>query len=706
MFRRICVGLISLFAFTANLGAQEASTKSSTSDSDTTMLNEIVVTDKKVQVRHDGMNFIVSNIQGSTLADAGSMLDMMAWVPGLSLDAADNIRVFGISGSPLVYINGVKVTDMKKLTSLPSNMVKKIEVIRAPGAEYPAGTGSVLRITTAVPLKDIVNGTLVERANQRHRYSNSITTSAFGSFGKFDFLASAGYNIGNIRQSSTATESIFAKDGSLLRDVSTFQKDLVHTSRWTWLAGATYHPSENDEISIEYSGNTASRSRDFVSELTTVAAGSIADLTHYDSRNSSAPVNNTLLANYAHEFARSRLNIAATYNHKRSDNNEGIYLMPENILSETNLDRTSYSMWTLQGDYSWKFLKKDRQSIGLYGGRADNKSNADYTSMGRQDVSGSVSWGEFYYSSYWEFSGYGITPGVRVRYERQDSKSLIDGNASSFGKTYFNVVPQLSIYHRFSKKLAMNLYYKYGYSLPSFSELSPAVTLSDLIYYRTGNPDLKVPRRHNVALVFNLPAFNIVAEYTSLRNKIVEITTPVENSEYFIERPVNMAGNYYLTLTASYSLNAANKFRLYASALVRRTHTEYYYLDRIQKKNKFFTMLSLNADYSILHNLGVFAAVNYASPQLVDNMDVGHTCDISFGGNLRLLQSRLSLRLAVNDILARSVTPYWSAYSPNLYRTRRNRYDTRGVTLTVTYRFTLAKKKYYELDNADDYDRM
>lgn len=705
MFRRICVGLISLFAFTANLGAQEASTKSSTSGSDTTMLNEIVVTDKKVQVRHDGMNFTVSNIQGSTLADAGSMLDMMAWVPGLSLDAADNIRVFGVSGSPLVYINGVKVTDMKKLLSLPSNMVKKIEVIRSPGAEYPAGTGSVLRITTAVPLKDIVNGTLVERANQRHRYSNRVTASAFGSFGKFDFLASAGYNLGNIRQSSTATESIYANDGSLLRDVSTFQKDLVHTSRWSWLAGTTYHPSENDEISIEYSGNTASRRRDFVSELTAVAGG-IADLTHYDSRNSSSPVSHTVLANYAHEFVRSSLNIAATYNYKRSDNNEGIYLMPENILSETNLDRTSYSMWTLQGDYSWKFMKKDRQSIGLYGGRADNKSDADYTSMGRQVVTGSVAWGEFYYSSYWEFNGYGITPGVRVRYERQESKSLIDGTRSVFGKTYFNVVPQLSIYHRFSKKLAMNLYYKYGYSLPGFSELSPAVTLSDLIYYSTGNPDLKVPRRHNVALVFNLPSFNIVAEYTSLRNKIVEITTPVEKSEYFLKRPVNMAGNYYLTLTASYSLNAANKFRLYASALVRRTHTEYYYLDRIQKKNKFFTMLSLNADYSILPHLGVFVTVNYASPQLVDNMDVGHTCDISFGGNLRLLQSRLSLRLAVNDILARSVTPYWSEYSPNLYRTRRNRYDTRGVTLTATYRFTLAKKKYYELDNADDYDRM
>lgn len=702
---KLFFGTICLFACAADMGAQETSDQSVPSINDTTMLNEIVVTDQKVRIRHEGLNYTVSNIQGSDLADAGTMLDMMGWVPGLSLDAAENIQVFGVAGSPLVYINGSKVTDKTKLASLPSNMVKKIEVIRNPGAEYPAGTSSVVRITTTIPLKDVVNATLVESATQRHRFSNRITASGFGSVGRFDFLASAGYRVGNSRQSSTATESIFAKDVSLLRGVNTFQKDLIHTSRWNWLAGATYHPSGNDEISVEYSGNTISRRRDFVSKLTT-EAGSLTNVTYYDSRNNSAPVNHTILANYTHGFVNSSLNIAATYNYKNSGNNEGVFLMPENILSETNRNRTTYNMWTLQGDYSWKFRKKDRQSVGIYGGRSENKSDADYTSMARQEVKGSVSWGEFYYSAYWEFGGYGITPGVRVRYERQESRSLIESNSTSFSKTYFNVVPQLSVYHRFSKKLAMNIYYKYSYSLPSFSEINPAITLTDLIYYRTGNPDLKIPRRHNVALVFNLPSFNIVAEYTSLHNKIVEITAPIEDSEYFIERPENMAGNYYLTLTASYSLNAANKFRLYANALVRRTHTEYYFLDRIQKKNRFFAMLSLNASYNIRSNLNVFFSAHYASPQLVDNMDVGHTCDISFGGNLRLLKSRLSLRLAVDDVLARSVTPYWSSYSPNLYRTRRNRYDTRGVTLTVTYRFTLAKKKYDELDNADDYDRM
>lgn len=669
------------------------------------LLNEIVVTAQKVKIQEEGLNYAISNIQGSDLSDAGTMIDMMAWVPGLSLDAAENIQVFGVSGTPLVYINGIKVTDKQKMASLSSNMVKRIEVIRAPGAEYPSGTSSVIKITTTIPLKDVVNANLIEKANQRNRFSNRTTANAFGSVGKFDLMASVGFYNGNSRQSATATESIIAKDETLLRNVSTFQKDYIHVARWNWLAGATFHLSDNNEIQIEYSGNSASRHRDFVTERSTTT-NDVTELTDYDSRNNSKPENHTLLANYSHEFSKSSLNISATYNYKSSSSNEGVFLMPDNTLSETNTNRSTYNMWTLQGDYSWKILNKHQQNIGLYGGRSENKSNADYTFMGRQNVNGSVSWFEFYYSSNWNIKGFSVTPGVRARYENQENNSFIESNNSSFNKSYFNVVPQLSIFHRFSKKLAINLYYKYSYSLPSFADLSPAITLSDLIYYKTGNPDLKIPRRHNASLVFNLSKFSIVVEYTAIRNKIVEITSPINNSDYFMVKPINMSGNYYLSLSASYNLNIKNKFRLYANALLRRSHTEYYYLDELQKKNKIFTLLLLDASYNILPNLSVFCSAIYASPQLIDNRNAGYTCDVSFGGNLRLLKSRLSLRLAVDDILARSVTPYWTSFSPNLYRTRRNHYDTRGITLTATYRFTLAKKKYSQLENAEDYNRM
>lgn len=669
------------------------------------LLNELVVTAQKVKIKEDGLNYTITNIQGSELSDAGSILDMMAWVPGVSLDPNENIQVFGVTGTPLIYINGTKVTEKSKLAALASNMVKKIEIIRAPGAEYPTGTTSVIKLTTAVPLKDILNATIIERATQMNRFSNRLTANAFGTFGKFDVLASAGYSNGNSRQSSVATEAIYSRDGQLIRDVCTYQKDLIHTSRWNWLIGSTWHLSAADELQIEYSGSRSSRHRDFISELTTTR-NDISELTNYDSRNSSVPVNHTLLASYTHEFSNSSLNISATYNHKQTNSEEGVYIMPENSLNETNKNNTQYNMWTFQGDYSWKFLNEYDQSVGIYGGRSENRSNADYSFMGLQKVDGSVSWGEFYYSSSWNIKGYGISPGVRLRYENQKNNSLINTTVSRFDKSYFNVVPQISVYHRFSKKFAMNIYYKYNYSLPSFSELSPAINLKNLIYYETGNPDLKIPRRHNLALVFNLPAVSIVAEYTSKRNSIAEITTPIENTDYFLVKPVNMSGNYYLTLSANYNLNIANKFRLYANLQLQRTHNEYYYLDELQKKNKLFAMLYLNASYNIRSNFSVFATGVYASPQLVDNLNVGYSCNISLGGNIRLLKNRLSLRLTVNDILARSVTPYWSSYSPNLYRTRRNHYDTRGVILTATYSFTFVKKKYSELDNAEDYDRM
>ena len=69
----------------------------------THLLNEVVVTAQKVKIQEEGLNYTISNIQGSDLSDAGTILDMMAWVPGLSLDAAKNIQVFGVSGTPLVW---------------------------------------------------------------------------------------------------------------------------------------------------------------------------------------------------------------------------------------------------------------------------------------------------------------------------------------------------------------------------------------------------------------------------------------------------------------------------------------------------------------------------------------------------------------------------------------------------------------------------
>ena len=669
------------------------------------ILKEVTITGKKVEVTERGMDYTISNIKGSDLADAGTILDLISWAPGLSVDINENISVFGTSGTPLIYINGLKVTDKNKLSALSSNTVKKIEVIRAPGAEYPVGTSSVIRISTSIPLKDIVNLNLIDQANQGHRFSNSLEANSFGTFGKVDLLASVGYKFGNSRQSSIATELVNGKDGNLMRENSTYQKDFIHSSRWSWLAGATWHLSSNDDIQLEYSGRSSKSNRDFLSELSTTKLDE-QDITHYVSKNHIKPNAHTVLGSYTHDFGNSSLELKATYNHNRSTSVENIFLLPENYLSQINMTKKTSQMWTAQGQYSWKFRRKYKQTVGLYGGKSKRTSDNELSMSGIQNVESSVVWGEFFFSGYWECKGFGFTPGLRGRWERQQSLNNISSEITDFSKTYFNVVPNLSIYHRFTKKLAVNLYYKYRYSLPSFSEISPAVSLSDLIYYETGNPNLKIPRTHELALVFNIPKVTLIGEFKKHNNSISSLTTPIEGSDYFLVKPVNMEGGYDFKLSASYNLNVANKFRFYANGSLGFDHVKYYYLDVLQKRDRFTVAAMVKGNYSLTNNLILFMMGYYTSPQLVQNTRVGYNCNISLGANLKLLKSKLTLRLAANDLLARSVTPWWTEYSPNLYRTRRNYYDTRRISLTATYRFTFVRQNYTELDNADDFDRM
>ena len=232
------------------------------------------------------------------------------------------------------------------------------------------------------------------------------------------------------------------------------------------------------------------------------------------------------------------------------------------------------------------------------------------------------------------------------------------------------------------------------------------MVLTDLLFYEVGNPNLKIPRTHEFNIVANLPSVNLVAGYKKFDNQIVRVTSPIDNSEFFLVKPENMAGCYNLELLAGYNCAPIKSLRIYMSGLIRRSHVEYYYMDRIVCRNKVMAQLWANVNYSPIKALTLFLRGRYTSPQLFENIQVGYSCDISLGASMQLLASRLNLRLEANDLLGKSVTPSWNSYSPNLMRPRINRYDTRGVVLTLTYKFTVTKNKYSKLDEADDFDRM
>lgn len=669
------------------------------------MLDEVTVTSRQISVRHQGVDYIITNIKGSSLADAGSMMDMLSWAPGISVTPDGSLRVFGVSGTPIVYLNGTLLSDNSQIETLPSDMVKSIEVIRKPGSEYPAGTSSVIRITTSIPLSEILNVSLSQRSSVFRRYSNSNSLNLWGSHRNVVAEASLTFMDNNSKQYAEAYENIFDKAGESIRQISTYETDLIHFSRWLWLGGVMWQPDDVDAFQIQYSGQSSRNHRTFgnVRSVTTPDGCTILD---YDSDNRSAPVHHSLICSYTHDFADSELNLTATYNNKTSGSEEQVTDNINGILLNIITHDAHSRMWTAKADYNWHRGKGSRQTAGMYAGRSQQYSVADYSATGYQHSEYSVNWGEAYYSLDWDILRCNIRAGIRGRYECQ-KYHISDADSTARDKrAHFNAVPNVSVFHRFSRRYAMNLYYRYGYSLPSFSELNPAMILTDIIFYEVGNPDLRIPRSHELAIVANLPSLQLVAEYNRYTHRIMSVTTPVDNSEYFLVRPENMGGNYDLKVSASYHCSPLPNMNVYASALVKQSHVEYQYMNEPVKRNQLMAQGMANITYRPATRLSLFMRAIYTSPQLYENIRCGYSCNISLGANLELLKSKLRLRVEVNDLTGKSVTPSWTSYSPNLMRARINRYDTRGITVSATYRFTVAKNDYDELDNADDFDRL
>lgn len=136
-------------------------------------LGEVVVRSTRPTTTMKG-NALVTNVEGSSLAIAGTANDVLTRVP-MVVNNGGTLEVFG-KGAPEIYINGRKVNDLQELTQLNANDIKNVSVITNPGASYAANVKSVIIIRTKPPKGDGFSGTLRSDNGFHHyfRTGNSI----------------------------------------------------------------------------------------------------------------------------------------------------------------------------------------------------------------------------------------------------------------------------------------------------------------------------------------------------------------------------------------------------------------------------------------------------------------------------------------------------------------------------------------------------
>ncbi len=664
------------------------------------LLNEVVVTAKKAVIRNTGMNYTISNIKGSYIGNAGNLMDMLNWTPGISVTNDESISVLGRGGSPLIYVNGVKIIDQSELHALTASNVDKIEIIREPGAEYPVGTSSVILITTSKSISEMVNGEISENPILRQAFSNKLRASTFGKIKKVSFNASLTYGLNQSKQSSDYILDVFSDT-----PINAYRQSFAQSSRYKnhsilWFAGANYVTKNKSTFLLQYSGSYGNN-HDSFNTFRTITHNYDTQDQQYSTNSGSAPLKHNFLGSASMRVSGGTLKFTATYNHLSNSSTDS-YLISNIEQSESSDYDYKYNMVTLQGDYSHSLSSIGKQAFGFYLGYSDNYMHLDnQAGQSSQNVNGDNKWAEAYYSFNIAHKQLSLQGGLRGRYEFDTSTE----NASE-RKTlsYTNLAPKFTLSYDFSDNYILSASYAIFYDLPTFRQINPALRLSNLIFYSQGNPDLKKAYTNRFNITANLKNVTIISEFYDSYNSIFNVTEPYNNGT-FLRRPENMGRTSDLLLSAEYTVMPISNLRIYSRILGIRSNLKYICNYELIKDTGYTMELDLNAAYRI-GKFSLFLNGRYNTPQKVDTRRLSYRLALNVGADCSLMKNKLYIRLEAQDLFNRSVTPSWEEYSPLLYQYRRNKYDTRGLSLTLRYKFTSAKTGFKQASDASDANRL
>lgn len=210
-------------------------------------LQEVVVRGNLPNTRLKG-NAMITRIQGTALAETGTVQEMLIKVPGMT-GSEDNLEVLG-KGAPLIYINGRLLRDLSELKRLRSIDVRDVEVINNPGAQYDATVRAVVRIRTKRQAGEGLGLDLSLTDDQDLRYGMNQPNCKLNMNyrqGAVDVFGGVWYSHMDYRQYSTLEETatttkVFRQTGPY---TMTWKNDqLVYT------AGANWQISDNHSVGL------------------------------------------------------------------------------------------------------------------------------------------------------------------------------------------------------------------------------------------------------------------------------------------------------------------------------------------------------------------------------------------------------------------------------------------------------------------------
>lgn len=638
---------------------------------------------------------VITTVAGSILEKTGNIYNLLDRIPNVTTQNG-KINIFGI-GEPVIYINGKKVRDNTELDRLNPDEISTVEVKQNPGAQYASNVKAVIRINTKKRTKD----------------GFGFETRTFGKNDENSRIG--GYEQLNINYQKKGLETftvlkIKDAESSIKQDLvqNTYVDNVWHQrndikgsirNRQLYCGlGVNYQISNNSFIGASFNFN-----RMFNKAVSNIATTIYKDyaFTEESASDIAKPGNMSLASSNVYYMGKigivdinfntdwlwdkdfSKVNTLERYQEYGGDWQDKAVHTKTNTKNELFASKLTLTLPFWKGQLS-------------FGGEYSNtnrNSSYDVQPMGlldKQDNRIKEGMASVFCDYTRKFGQLRVLAGIR--YENTDFNYYEEGKRiPEQSKRYGNLLPSLSLSLPV-EKTQMQLSYGATIKRPSYYDMRSGIGYDNRYTYESGNPFLVSEISRNINYMVSYKWLMAEGIYTHVSDPIVMLTQSYKDNPN-IALIQNVNWKPYNRIGAS--LSASPKFGIWHPSLRFYFFKQWFDMETHGGHGLDNPKITVRFDNTIDTKFCTISLLLTAQTKGDD--ETSYMYRNYFSSNLSIYKSFLKGKMVVffyaNDLLGTG-NMHSKMYSGSMREIIHHDYSISEYSLTIRYRFNVAKKKY------------
>jgi outer membrane receptor protein involved in Fe transport len=672
-------------------------------------LESVVIAGRKALIeRHNDKT--VMNVENSIISTGNTALEVLAKMPGVSVNQDGMISIKGKSGVNVLidgkstYLSAEQLAT--RLRSLNSNDIKTIELITNPSSKYDAeGNAGLLNIKLKKNANYGTNGSIDlgfgygknpksdAGISINHRNKN---LNIYGSFANNNNKATENLDILRVvnggdqntyfHQSNTQTRSThnsnykagvdyFINDKNTLGFLTTGYFNNGHDlSNGVTAIGRSFTKVDSSIVADNPSKNkyrNQAYNLNYKSVLDTLGQELSVDLDYakYHSEENTI-YQNSFFDQSASNYKSPAIFRNATPSFIKIKAAKIDYSLPLN--PATKLDVGLKSSWvSTDNDFQFENLigtdwKNDvgRSNRFIY----DENINAVYATLKH------------------EFKSTNIEIGLRTEQTNSKGNSINDNKIVK--RSYFDFFPSFNINQTLNSNNEIGFSYSRRIDRPDYKSLNPFVYFVDLYTFSQGNPFLNPQYTNAFQLAYNYKkTLNISLGYNITNNLIIDVLLPDNEKKTLYQTVQNLDKQYAYDLTIGYP-TIITKFWSMDNTLTS-TYNQIKTAnlgDGVYDRKKVNFMLNTSHTFTLSPSTSAELSGEYASSQIYGTYAIKPYYGIDLGIKKSFLDKKFNVKLAANDVFNTRKARISSALSCLDYNLTQKQ-ESRVYRLSLNYIF-------------------